>query len=137
MFRTISVLQPGQLARSSTGRCGSNCWIAGLVQLSDPGEFLISSASGLSKTEDGGSTWQLVSTETHDSRPILADQEGRHLYAIGMRLWESTDGGRNWTDISREIDTKLTGPRPVSAMTDPRKRPWFVSTRLGLYKKAD
>jgi photosystem II stability/assembly factor-like uncharacterized protein len=111
----------------------TDCWIGSIVQLAQQGRFLISTASGIYKTIDGGQIWHRISQLV---APGLypTDRDAHHVFSLGDRFYESNDGGRTWNDISREVDPALKpGDLTFTGITNPLLLPWFISTRLGLY----
>ncbi|MFM7813161.1 MAG: glycosyl hydrolase [Flavobacteriales bacterium] len=96
----------------------STVYVASLGHL-----FSESDARGVFKTSDGGKTWQHVFLPPHGAGCVDLIMDPRNssvLYAtswnrirhpwsfqgngIGSSVWESQDGGKNWTDIAAQND---------------------------------
>jgi hypothetical protein len=105
--------------------------VSQIVSLSQSGSFLAVTDSGIIKTKNAGLTWEKLSP--NQGTIYVADNAGRHLFLINSRLKESIDGGRNWTDITSSIDPG-SHIAPILSMTDPRYRPLFIATGLGVYR---
>jgi photosystem II stability/assembly factor-like uncharacterized protein len=60
---------------------------------------------GIYRSDDGGESWRLVSPEgqsigsrsNYYGQIIIDPNEAEHVYVLGMRVWESLDGGRSWS----------------------------------------
>jgi len=62
------------------------------------------------RSDDGGATWRMISPEGEDigGAPSYYYQQVRvdpndenHVYVIGIRIWETKDGGENWDTAFR------------------------------------
>ena len=54
-------------------------------------------------TKDGGKTWLAPVTPTHGYRSCVEFLVNNHAFACGLNgVDHSTDGGKNWTWISKE-----------------------------------
>ena len=62
------------------------------------------------RSDDGGATWRMISPEGVDigGAPSYYYQQVRvdpndenHVYVIGIRIWETKDGGKNWDTAFR------------------------------------
>lgn len=89
------------------------------------------------RTTNGFVTWEEISrvgSWDFNFTPSLyaADNTGRHFYAIrDGHLFESTDSARNWTDITPNFIN--SDYDQITSMTDPRRRPIFLSTTRGIF----
>ena len=60
---------------------------------------------GIYRSDDGGDAWRQVSPEglsvgsrsNYYGQIIIDPNDDDHLYVLGMRVWESRDGGRSWS----------------------------------------
>ena len=105
--RTWARVNGGGLPDGITGRIGL------AVAPSDPNRVyaLIESAHGiLWRSDDGGASWKLVSSNTLvDQRPFyfshleVDPKNPDHVYTASTSLGESTDGGKNFKAIARDV----------------------------------
>ena len=60
---------------------------------------------GIYRSDDRGESWRLVSPEglsvgsrsNYYGQIVIDPNDDNHLYVLGMRVWESRDGGRSWS----------------------------------------
>jgi photosystem II stability/assembly factor-like uncharacterized protein len=60
---------------------------------------------GIYRSDDRGESWSLVSPEdlsigsrsNYYGQIIVDPNDSEHLYVLGMRVWESRDGGKSWS----------------------------------------
>lgn len=104
-----------------------------IVPLPQRGQYLTVTEKGLYKSVNQGVTWQKLSEKSGDV--YVADENGRHLFMNTDNLLESTDGGKNWLNVSSALDSHLaSGSAYVIAMTDPRFRPLYLATSVGMFR---
>ena len=101
-------------------------------------------AYSLSRSLDGGATWQkvdLAGAATHLSRLIFDRRSPDTMYAItdlgsaGSALHRSTDGGSTWIDITGELAETLAQSAELELLIDPASsQGLYVATPKGLFK---
>ena len=60
---------------------------------------------GIYRSDDGGESWRLVSPagesiggrSNYYGQIIIDPNDADHVYVLGMRVWESRDGGQSWS----------------------------------------
>ena len=105
-----------------------------VIALPKRGQYLASANGGLFKTMNQGVTWQYLSTAV--GILYVADNEGNHLFLLDRQFLESTDGGNTWIPISASVDPALApnSDEYFYAMSDPRRRPWYLATSIGMFR---
>jgi photosystem II stability/assembly factor-like uncharacterized protein len=101
-----------------------------VISLPKPGYLLVVTENGIYKSTNEGKTWQKQTKRT--GKLFAVDQKGQHLFRVNQVLSESTDGGITWNDISSEIN-HTPSFFYTTALTDPRYRPLYLSTSVGLF----
>jgi photosystem II stability/assembly factor-like uncharacterized protein len=101
-------------------------------------------AYSLSRSLDGGATWQkvdLAGAATHLSRLIFDRRSPDTMYAItdmgsaSAALYRSTDGGSTWMDITGELAETLAQSTELELVIDPASSEGlYVATPKGLFK---
>jgi photosystem II stability/assembly factor-like uncharacterized protein len=108
---------------------------------SDPKIFIAGTLAGIYRSEDGGSTWKLISpmgsTELHEVESIAIDPVNPQvIYAGTWHLpWKTFDGGKTWQNIKQGL---IVDSDVFSIIIDP-KAPGTVYTSAcsGIYKSID
>jgi photosystem II stability/assembly factor-like uncharacterized protein len=74
--------------------------------------FLSAYGGGVSRTRDGGKTWQIV---LHSFGYLAIDpNDPRWVYAGNeFELWRSGDGGETWTNLITKFDPETSGTRGI------------------------
>lgn len=105
-----------------------------IISLGKAGYLLADTEAGIYKSTNQGKTWQnLTKSKGH---LFAVDQKGNHLFRLNQVLSESTDGGITWNDISSAI-SRTPSFFYSTALTDPRYRPLYLSTSIGLFSTMD
>ena len=131
-------------------------YVAAMGHLSGPNE-----ERGVFRSEDGGATWEkvLYANEHAGAVDLTFDPTNpRILYATtwrilrtpyslesggeGSGLWKSTDGGDEWTELSRAEGLPQEGPLGIIGVTVCRSRPDRVYAQVeheegGLFRSED
>lgn len=104
------------------------------VPLGPPGHFLVLCANEILKTENSGDRWSHYAGLPPDFQSMelaVVDAQGRHLLALSKRrLLESTDGGKNWTDITPPLEGAQ-----LRRILDSRQSPLTVASTRGLFRR--
>jgi len=103
--------------------------------------FIAGTLAGIYRSEDGGSTWKLISpmgsTELHEVESIAIDPVNPDvIYAGTWHLpWKTIDGGKTWQNIKQGL---IVDSDVFSIIIDP-KAPSTVYTSAcsGIYKSID
>ena len=100
--------------------------------------------AGLRRTSDGGATWSDISqpagVEINSFSIDAASASGNTIYATakgyvsGSKVFKSTDGGANWTNISGTLPNILM--KKVLLKQNQTDEYLFVATELGVYYKS-
>jgi hypothetical protein len=120
-----------QIATDLSPDCPRCLNVSQILALAPRGHFMAVTSRGIVRTINEGVTWQVLSYGQGKIYPV--DSTGRHLYLIDFNLMESTDGARNWENITTSIPGLVRYSR-VDAMTDPASRPLYLSTDRGVYR---
>lgn len=77
------------------------------------------SSTNIYVTNDAGLNWSNVATSTSQGDPVFAfDSLGRAYYTVlfnGVRVWRSTNGGANWTNLGNAFSAANTDKQWVAA----------------------
>jgi photosystem II stability/assembly factor-like uncharacterized protein len=115
---------------------------------------------GVFKSTDGGATWQKVLYESDKAGAVhivMDPGDPETLYAAtwecfrtpysmssggpGSKLWKTTDGGRNWVDLSRNpgLPIGLLGKIGITVSPANPKRVWAIveATDGGIFRSDD
>jgi hypothetical protein len=98
------------------------------------GQYIVIARESLYESVNQGVTWRKLSEG--GGTIYVADARGQHLYRITLALLESTDSGFTWDPISASIHPWLASSNynSIRDMTDPRYRPLYVATALGIFR---
>jgi len=93
------------------------------VQPGQPDHLLVGVPHGIARSEDGGQTWQLLSSTDLLSHPIIriaaASADGRVLIAVAeRRIFRSINAGDTWSSISG-VTMERTSEALASAPSQP------------------
>jgi photosystem II stability/assembly factor-like uncharacterized protein len=64
--------------------------------------YILLPDGGLRRTRDGGQTWEVAGKPGFSTRLVIDPREPSTLYAAGLGIAKSTDGGITWTPLSGE-----------------------------------
>ncbi len=110
----------------------------------DPNTIYVTDGTNIAVTQDGGTTWSDISTNTGLNQlgsinQLVVDPRNSYtVYAIraafgGGQVWESTNAGQTWTDISNN----LPNTPAWSLQLDPRTGNTYVGTDEGVYSSTN
>lgn len=108
---------------------------------SDPRIFVAGTLAGIYRSEDGGTTWKLISpmgsTELHEVESIAIDPVNPQvIYAGTWHLpWKTVDGGKSWQNIKQGL---IVDSDVFSIIIDPKvPSTVYTSACSGIYKSID
>ena len=108
---------------------------------SDPKIFVAGTLAGIYRSEDGGTTWKLISpigsTELHEVESIAIDPANPQvIYAGTWHLpWKTVDGGQTWQNIKQGL---IVDSDVFSIIIDPKvPTTVYTSACSGIYKSID
>lgn len=111
LLGTALVLQPGMKAQrvgdfEVLGPGGGGGTFHAAISPLDPQTAMVAcDMTGTYLTHDGGRSWRMINLRAMSAGFGFDPKDPKILYALGMALWQSTDGGVSW---------KVLWPKPSS-----------------------
>ncbi len=82
--------------------------LVAVSSLPDGTVFVAAPATGIFRSSDQGSNWELLANSPKDARKLFFSASG-HLWAAGEGLWSSSDRGEHWEEAMEGLPTRIRG----------------------------